>query len=106
MTTMEDADLAALTVLLSPERLGSLNALTGNVSAAVELHQETLRLGAALMNVTASIEIALRNAICENLAQHFGAAGWLLAPPAPFHWKEAEANKIKQALESARRGEY
>lgn len=103
---IEDADVAALTMLLSPERLGALNRLTGNVKAAIELHQETLKLGAALMNVTASIEIALRNAICENLGAHFGAAGWLLNPPAPFQWKEPEKKKIALALESARRAEY
>lgn len=103
---IEDANVAALTVLLSPERLGALNQLTGNVKSAIELHQETLKLGAALMNVTASIEIALRNAICENLGTHFGVAGWLLNPPAPFQWKEPEKKKIALALESARRAEY
>lgn len=103
---IEDADVAALTMLLSPERLGALNQLTGNVKSAIELHQETLKLGAALMNVTAVIEIALRNAICENLGTHFGTAGWLLNPPAPFQWKEPEKKKIALALESARRAEY
>lgn len=103
---IEDADLAALTLLISPERLGALSLLTGNLKAAMELHQETLRLGAALMNITASIEIALRNAICENLGQHFGIAGWLLNPPSPFQWRDAEKNKISMALDSARRAEY
>ncbi|MCK8782724.1 hypothetical protein M0654_22430 [Rhizobium sp. NTR19] len=103
---IEDADAAALALLLSPERLGALSQLTGNVKAAIELHQETLRLGAALMNITASIEIALRNAICENLGQHFGVAGWLLTPPAPFQWKEEEIKKIRRAVDSARRSEY
>lgn len=103
---IEQTDTAALTLLLSPERLGLLSQLTGNVKAAIELHQETLRLGAALMNITASIEIALRNAICENLGQHFAVAGWLLNPPAPFQWKITEAKKIKLALDSARKSEY
>lgn len=103
---IEDIDTAPLTVLLSPERLGALNHLTGNIKSAIKLHQETLQLGAALMNVIASIEIALRNAICENLGQHFGIAGWLLNPPAPFQWKEPERNKIRLALDSARRAEY
>lgn len=103
---IHDEDVAPLTVLLSPERLGALTQLTGNVKAAIELHQEILRLGAALMNITASVEIALRNAICENLGQHFGAAGWLIAPPAPFQWKEPEKKKIILALDSARRAEY
>jgi len=93
-------------VLLSPERLGALTRLTGSARAAIELHQETLSVGASLMNVTATVEIALRNAICENLSQHFGTAAWLLQPPAPFQWKEPEKNKVAAALDSARRAEY
>lgn len=103
---IEDVDLPTLTLLLSPERLGALQALTGNVRTAIELHQETLRLGAMMMNVIASIEIALRNAICENLGQHFGRPGWLLMPPPPFQWHESERRKIADALDSARRSEY
>ncbi len=103
---IEENDLAALTLLISPERLGSLNQLTGNVKDAIELHQETLKLGAALMNITAIIEIALRNAVCENLSAHFGVPNWLLNPPAPFTWKDAEKNKIKLAKDSAQRAEY
>jgi hypothetical protein len=45
-------DEAAVTLLLSSERLGALTQLTGSVQTAIELHQETLRLGASLMNVT------------------------------------------------------
>lgn len=103
---IDDADLAEITKLLSPERLGKLHQLTGNSRAVIEFHQKTLRLGADLMNITAVIEIAMRNSICENLRQHFGQAGWLLSPPAPFEWKESEKNKIKSALDSARRAEY
>jgi hypothetical protein len=103
---LHDEDIPALTVLLSPERLGPLMRLTGSTRAAIELHQETLGLGASMMSVTATVEIALRNAICENLSQHFGAAGWLLRPPAPFQWKEPERKKVLAALDSARRAEY
>lgn len=103
---IEDADLAQITKLLSPERLGNLHQLTGNSRAAIELHQKTLRLGADLMNITAAIEIALRNSICDNLGHFFGQGGWLMNPPAPFEWKESEKNKIKMAFDSARRSEY
>jgi hypothetical protein len=103
---IEDADLAEITKLLSPERLSNLHQLTGNSRMAIEFHQKTLRLGADLMNIIAVIEIALRNSICENLGQHFGQADWLLNPPPPFQWKESERNKIGQALDSARRAEY
>lgn len=103
---IEDADLAEITKLLSPERLGKLHELTGNSRAAIEFHQKTLRLGADLMAIIAVIEIALRNSICDNLGAHFAQAGWLLTPPAPFQWKDSERNKITQALDSARRAEY
>jgi hypothetical protein len=103
---LKDEDIAVLTALLSPERLANLTQLTGSAEAAIELHQETLRLGSALMNVTAVVEIALRNAICDNLSQHFGSPNWLLQPPAPFQWKEIEQKRVTAALDSARRAEY
>jgi hypothetical protein len=103
---IDATDIAKLTILLSPERLGKLTQLTGSTQAAIELHQETLRLGASLMNITATVEIALRNAICENLNQHFGVPNWLLQPPVPFQWKEPERKKIVLALDSAKRAEY
>jgi hypothetical protein len=103
---LEDADVAAIAILLSSERLAPLAALTGSTRAAIELHQETLALGAGLMNVIASVEIALRNAVCDNLTLHFGTPGWLIRPPAPFQWKEIENKAAQKALDSARRGEY
>lgn len=103
---IDDRNVAALTALLSPERLRGLLQLSGNAKSAIELHQETLKLGANFMNIIAVIEIALRNAICENMEQHFGAPGWLLTPPSSFQWKEPERKKIDQALDSARRAEY
>ncbi|MBV9051036.1 MAG: hypothetical protein JO196_01450 [Hyphomicrobiales bacterium] len=101
-----DADMPTLTVLLSPERLGVLTKLTGSIRTAIELHQDTLRLGATLMNLTACIEIALRNAICENLGQFFGVPRWLLEPPNPFQWRLPEQDHVRKALDSARRAEY
>ncbi|WEK51366.1 MAG: hypothetical protein P0Y66_04975 [Candidatus Kaistia colombiensis] len=103
---IDDRNVAALTALLSPERLRGLLQLSGNAKSAIELHQDTLKLGANLMNIIAVIEIALRNAICENMEHHFGAPGWLLTPPSFFQWKEPERKKIDQALDSARRAEY
>lgn len=101
-----DKDVAALTVLLSPERLGALTQLTGSARAAIELHQETLGLGTSLMTVIATVEIALRNSVCENLSQHFATTGWLMRPPAPFRWRDQERGKLEQALDSARRAAY
>ena len=103
---MQDADVAPLTLLLSPERLGNLTQLTGNTKAAIELHQETLAVGACLMSVIATVEIAIRNAICENLSRHFGAPNWLISPPASFEWKDTENGKGAKARDSAQRAEY
>jgi hypothetical protein len=101
-----DQDVAALTVLLSPERLTSLTKLTGSARTAIELHQETLSLGSSLMNVIAVIEIALRNSVCENLSQHFETTAWLVHPPPPFRWRDQEKDKVAAALDSARRATY
>lgn len=100
------ADVPQLTLMISSERLAALVALTGSTDTAIELHQETLRLGASLMNVTATVEIALRNAICENLTQHFAVQNWLLQPPVWFQWRKPERENATKALDSARRAEY
>lgn len=103
---LSDDDLGPLLVLLSPERLSALKLLTGSDRAAIELHQETLRVGALLMNVTATIEIALRNAVCENLSAHFGTPNWFIHPPAPFVWRESEQRRIPVAIDAAQRAAY
>lgn len=105
-TILEDADVAAILVLLSPERLFALTALTGSTRTAIELHQQTLDLNAELMTVTASIELALRNTVDKNLTAYFGTPGWLSHPPAPFQWKAIENNNAKKVLDSARRAAY
>ncbi len=58
------------------------------------------------MAVTATIEIALRNSVCENLGHYFAVPNWLQQPPVAFQWKAPEASKIAQAIDSAKRGEY
>lgn len=104
--SVEPEALAAITRLLSRERLAALIKLTRSEEAAIDLHQETLRLGALLMNVTATVEIALRNAVSENLSHHFGVKHWLTQTPIQFKWREPERKKIELALDSARRAEY
>jgi len=103
---LDDADIAAITALISLERLAALTKLTGSARAAIELHQETLSLGSNLMGIIASVEIAIRNAVCENLTTHFGVSGWLTRPVAPFRWKDIENSAAQRALDSARRAEY
>lgn len=103
---LEDADIAELTILLSPDRLAALTSLTGSARIAIELHQETLHLNACLMNVIATIELALRNKVCENLTTFFATPGWLTHPPTPFQWRAIENTNAQSALESARRARY
>lgn len=103
---LSDQEIQTITGLLSAERLAALTQLTGSPRAAVELHQQTLQVGASLMSVTAVIEIALRNAICERLALHFATGGWLFHPPAPFKWRAEEKRSINRALAAARRAVY
>jgi hypothetical protein len=100
------ADVPYIVRLLSAERLNALKTLTGSDSEAIELHQETLRLGAALMHITATIEIALRNSVCENLNHYFAVPNWLTQTPVQFQWRAPERQKIEQAWDSARRAEY
>ncbi|MEP4921957.1 MAG: hypothetical protein ABJV27_19590 [Roseibium sp.] len=103
---LDDDDTNLIKAMLSDERLAPLVAMTGDVRAAIELHQDILKLGTLLMPVTATVEIALRNMVCDCLSAHFGASDWLLRPPAPFQWRRVENDKIGQALSSARRAEY
>jgi len=101
-----DTDVPRLIDALSRERLRALMDLTGSEAVAIELHQATLRLGADLMKIIATVEISLRNTISANLAHHFGVANWLQQPPVAFRWREPELKKITSALDSAKRAEY
>lgn len=101
-----DDEIANVVKLLSAERLRALTELTGSAQSAIELHQETLALGAKLMTVVATVEISLRNSVCENLTHHFGVDTWLLQPPVTFQWKEPERKKAILAQDSAQRAAY
>ena len=105
-STIRAHDIEPLTALLSRERLSALIQLTGSSECAINLHQETLRLGAALMHVIATVEIAIRNAVCDCLEQQFNTPQWLTQPPHSFAWKDPERKKINLAVDSAQRAEY
>lgn len=99
-------EFVALLPLFSAERLQNLMDLTGSAEDAIVIHQDILRLGSALMTVTATVEIAIRNSVCDNLNNHFGVENWLSHPPVAFVWREPERKKIAMAIESARRARY
>jgi hypothetical protein len=103
---MSISDADTLVALLSRERLHALIELTGSEAEAIKLHQETLSVGAHLMKVIATVEIALRNAVSDNLTGYFAVPNWLQQPPVSFRWKEPERKKIAMAIDSAKRAEY
>ncbi|WP_420223384.1 hypothetical protein [Pigmentiphaga litoralis] len=100
------ADSLQLVKLLSAERLAPLLALTQGYPAAIDLHLDMLRLGGALMTITGVIEIALRNSICDRLAQHWGSPDWLNTQLPSFQWHASEKEKIRQAETNARRAMF
>jgi len=103
---LSDEALAAVTLLLSSERLETFLILAGSPRPAIALHQQTLQVAGSLMCVMAVVEIALRNTICDQLAAYFGADDWLRNPPAPFIWREQERTRIGEAIASAQRAAY
>lgn len=92
--------------LLSAERLQKFIGITSTAEEALELHQCTLRIGASLMVALGTLEVALRNAISQNLTSHFESDTWLLEPPSGMIWRQPEKEQVKRALDSARRAEY
>jgi hypothetical protein len=103
---LTEDEVAAVALFLSGERLATFHAFAGTTRDAINLHQQMLHLASSLMGVTAVVEIALRNSICDRLSEHFQVAGWLLRPPVPFQWHESERVKINQAVRSAQRAAY
>ncbi len=71
-TSEENMHIQTLTELISEERLAKLVEFTGSSKEAIELHQQSLKLGASLMAIIATIEISLRNSIKLNLDNYFG----------------------------------
>lgn len=101
-----DDDIPQIVSLLSVERLSTFMRITGSERDAIVLHEQSLRIAAALMPATAMVEIVLRNAICEALRESFGRPNWLVNPPAPFQWKGEESDTIRRCSGWARRAAY
>ena len=97
-----------LKILLSEERLKRFISLTGSDKKAIEFHQESLKIGASLIGIIATIEIALRNTITRNLDCYFGNNDWLQPGfnKQKFKWQEKECKKIKDVISSLKREKY
>lgn len=103
---LSDQEILLAASLLSGERLAAFIRITGTERDAYELHQQMMAVAAALMPVTGLIEIALRNAICENLRVMFGVPDWLNNPPPPFVWRGEESSSLTRATRQGQRAEY
>jgi hypothetical protein len=102
----DEYEIKTLNILLSQARLEGLIALTGSRETAIDLHQETLVVGCRLMNVIATVEIGIRNAMAVNLANHFAVGDWLQRTPVGFQWRLKERKKIEAAVKQAKRAKY
>lgn len=103
---LSDQEIALVASWLSSERLAAFIKISGTERDAFELHQQMMAVAGALMPVIGLIEIALRNAICDRLRQHFDVPDWLNHPPAPFAWRGEEAHSLKRAVRQGQRAEY
>ena len=102
---LTSADVVAITRLISTERLATFRKLTASDDDAIELHQATMMLGASIMTVSGTIEIALRNSVCEHLAQDVGV-DWLRSRPRPIRLDGHEEGQITKAEKQAQRAVY
>ncbi|PVE49897.1 hypothetical protein [Rhizobium rhizogenes] len=100
------ADIDAIKLLISQERLGTFRAITHSDDDAIELHQASMLLSSSLMSVTGMLEIAIRNAVCSMIQQDYGVADFLRTPPSGLHWHALEKKKIDEAEAQARRASY
>ena len=106
-STLNQAEMDRVAALLSPPRMAKMLALSGNdLRGALELHEQTLRTGSALMAVIGTLEIVLRNAVCNQLQATFVAPNWLTAPPPPFSWRSAETQLLSKARGQAQKAAY
>jgi hypothetical protein len=105
-SVLSDADITAAVSFISKERLGFFHNVATNDRDAIELHQISMSVSAALMPVVGLIEIAIRNSVCRELDKSFGSPGWLLSPPPPFVWKRDEERNLDKAQLSAKRAAY
>jgi hypothetical protein len=104
--TINEREIPQAIVLISSERLAKLKMITGDERDAIILHQQMLIVAAALMPVTALLEICLRNTISERLRIVFGQPDWLQNPPSPFVWRGEELNSIRRAKGQAQKAAY
>ena len=112
-TPINSKQIDELKILLSEARLKRFISLTGSDEKAIEFHQESLEIGASLMGIIATLEIALRNTITRNLDCYFDNNDWLQPDFNQqefkwqrFKWQKTECKQIKRAISHSKRGKY
>ena len=107
-TPINSKQIDELKILLSEERLKRFISLTGSDEKAIEFHQESLKIGASLMGIIATLEIALRNTITRRLDCYFGNNDWLQPGfnQQGFKWQKMECTKINEVISSLKREKY
>jgi len=103
---MTELELRTAAALLSSERLAAFITITGTEQDALDLYNQTMEVGAALMPVTGLIEVAIRNEIAERLRTLFGVQDWLNNPPPQYAWRGEEAQSLRRAIKQGQRAEY
>jgi hypothetical protein len=97
-TPPETAELPDwLTTAISPERFRPYMARTMSLDEALELYGKNLEMTGDLIRWVGFAEVAIRNAVCQQLSVRFGEVGNIFDSLEPFLTKEGKAT-----LKSAR----
>ncbi|MFS8371733.1 hypothetical protein, partial [Acetobacter indonesiensis] len=101
-------DFQEIEILISNVRLKKFIDLTKSKTKedGIELHQASMTLGASVMAVTSIIEVAIRNASCNEIDKFFNVNNWLYVNPKNFNWASSEYKAIRKAIENFQREEY
>ena len=68
---INETDIDAIIELLSTQRLSPITEFVKSKKLIIDIHQEILSLNGTLMSIVATIEIALRNTVYQNLKSVF-----------------------------------
>lgn len=101
-------DFQQIEILISDVRLEKFINLTKSRTKedGTELHQASMTLGSSIMAVTSIIEVAIRNASCNEIDKFFNVNNWFYVNPPNFRWATSESTAIRKAIEIFQREEY
>ena len=91
---------------ISSERLRTYENHTDIAKKAIALHNHTLQLGSSLMSMIALLELSLRNATSQRLAEDFNDDHWLEPGHTSLPLKQFEQTAISTAIQHAQKAAY